>query len=64
LKQLQNVNIISYKEPSNLKEVNYDKIIVELYNDHISDDKDIDTYIKKLVGNVNFGSLEKDIINA
>ena len=59
LKQLKNVNIISYKEPSNLKEVNYDKIIEELYNDHISDDKDIDIYIKKLIGNVNFGLLEK-----
>ena len=39
--------------------VNYDKIIEELYNEHISDDKDIDTYIKKLIGNVNFGLLEK-----
>ena len=26
---------------------------------NISDDKDIDTYIKKLIGNVNFGFLEK-----
>jgi len=54
-----NITIISYKEPSNIKEVNYDKIIEELYNDHISDDKDIDTNIKKLIGNVNFGLLEK-----
>ena len=59
LKELKNITIISYKEPSNLKEVNYDKIIEELYNEHISDDKDIDTYIKKLIGNVNFGLLEK-----
>ena len=54
-----NINIISYKEPSNLKDVNYDNIIEELYNENISDDKNIDIYIKKLIGNVNFGLLEK-----
>ena len=55
-----NINIISYKEPSNLKDVNYDNIIEELYNENISDDKNIDIYIhQKLIGNVNFGLLEK-----
>ena len=59
LKQIKNVDILAYKKPSFIKEVNYKEIVEELYKCDISDIKDEDTYIKKLIANVNFGMLEK-----
>jgi hypothetical protein len=63
LKQLnlRNVEIIYYKSPSIIQEVNYKQLIDEVYDSFISDDKDEDIYYKKLICNVSFGLLEKGV---
>ena len=53
------VEILYYKEPSFIKTVNYAEILKLLFNTHISDNKTEDTYLRKLIANVNFGLLEK-----
>ena len=42
-----------------MKKVDYLKIVEELFNTPISDNKDDDNYIKKLIANISFGLLEK-----
>jgi hypothetical protein len=51
--------ILYFKKPSSIKKVDYQSIVDELWKSKISDDEYIDTYIKKLIGNINFGLLEK-----
>ena len=53
------MQIVAYKQPSFIKKVDYKKLIDELYETKIADDSQQDTYIKKLVANVNIGLLEK-----
>ena len=55
----EDVEILYYKEPSFIKNVNYSEILEILFNTHISDDKAEDVYLRKLIANVNFGLLEK-----
>ena len=60
LNRLTNIEITAYKQPSFIKDVKYSDIVNHLYKHlHISDDKELETYIKKLIGNINFGLLEK-----
>ena len=51
--------IQAVKKPSFIKKVDYNKAVNELYETTISDNKHEDTFIKKLVANVNIGLLEK-----
>jgi len=51
--------IVAYKQPSFIKQVDYKKLVDELYSTRISEDDDHDVYIKKLIANVNIGLLEK-----
>jgi hypothetical protein len=44
---LDNVDILYYKEPSFIKDVDYSKTITKLFNTHFTDDVELDTYIKK-----------------
>ncbi len=53
------MRIVAFKQPSFIKEVNYKKLVEELYATKISDDETQDVYIKKLIANVNIGLLEK-----
>ena len=55
----EDVEILYYKEPSFIKNVNYSEILKILFNTHISDNKTEDTYLKKLISCVNIGLLEK-----
>lgn len=55
------MNITHVKQPSFIKNVNYKALIDELYSTRISDDDSQDTYIKKMIANVNIGLLEKSI---
>jgi len=57
--KIKDIEIIAYKEPSTVKQVNYKALVEELFNTSISDDPDEDIYIKKLIANVNIGLLEK-----
>ena len=53
-------DILYYKEPSFIRNVDYKGIVGELWNTTIDEnDKDEDKYIKQLIGNVNYGLLEK-----
>ena len=54
-----NHQIIAYKKPSFIKHVDYKTAIQELFDSTISEDKNQDTHIKKLIANVNIGLLEK-----
>jgi len=56
---LTNLKIVAYKQPSFIKDVNYTTIINDLYKTEISQNKEEDKYIKKLISNVNSGLLEK-----
>ena len=53
------VEIIYYKSPSNIRTVNYKKLIDELWSLKFDDDEVKDKDIKKMIGNINFGLLEK-----
>ena len=55
---LDNVDILYYKEPSFIKDVDYSKTITKLFNTHFTDDVELDKYIKKTISNVNCGLLE------
>ena len=55
----EGMQILGFKQPSFIKKVDYKKLIDELYETKIADDSQQDTYIKKLVANVNIGLLEK-----
>ena len=55
----EDYEIIQFKIPSFIKDVNYKKIIDDLYNKTISDDEHDDKVLKKMIGNVNIGLLEK-----
>ena len=54
-----NLKVLYYKSPSQVHKVNYKEIINELWNLNISDDKELDKQIKKLIVNINIGLLEK-----
>ena len=56
---LYKISILYFKEPSKTYEVNYSKLVNELWKDKISDDVDEDKMIKKTIANVNIGLLEK-----
>ena len=51
--------ILAVKKPSFIRDVDYQKASDELYSSVISENKDEDVYIKKLVANVQIGLLEK-----
>jgi hypothetical protein len=53
------VEIIAVKAPSFIRKIDCNAIVDELYKTNISDDKEEDKYIKKIIGNINFGLLEK-----
>jgi len=55
----KDMQITAFKQPSFIKQVDYKKLIDELYDTKISNDSTQDTYIKKLIANVNIGLLEK-----
>ena len=59
LKSLSNYQIIGFKRPSFIKKVDYKTISDELWDTEISSIPAEDTHIKKLIGNVNYGLLEK-----
>ena len=61
LKQIDTnkLNILYYKTPSFIHEVNYNDYVKELWNKNISDEEELDKLIKKLIVNVNIGLLEK-----
>ena len=61
LKQINTdkLNILYYKTPSFIHEVNYSDYVKELWNKNISDEEELDKLIKKLIVNVNIGLLEK-----
>ena len=59
-KVLNKNDILYYKEPSFIRNVDCKGIVGELWNTTIDEnDKDEDKYIKQLIGNVNYGLLEK-----
>ena len=53
------VEIIYYKTPSNIKKVNYKQLIKDLWDNKFDEDETKDKAIKKMIGNINFGLLEK-----
>ena len=66
LKEFMNENndsqfeILYYKTPSFIHKVDYKSINAELWKAVIDEnDKELDTYIKKLIANINYGLLEK-----
>jgi hypothetical protein len=61
LKQINNndYTIEHYKVPSKIYNVDYKKLVDNVYSEKISEDNNEDTYIKKLICNVLFGMLEK-----
>ena len=56
---MNRINILYYKQPSQIHTCNYKTIIDDLWNGDISDDKKENINLKKLIANVNFGLLEK-----
>ena len=42
-----------------MKKVKYNKLVIELFETVLSSDAEEDKHCKKLVANVNFGSLKK-----
>ena len=59
-KVLNKNDTLYYKEPSFIRNVDYKGIVGEFWNTTIDEnDKDEDKYIKQLIGNVNYGLLEK-----
>ena len=55
----EGMSIVAFKQPSFIKQVDYAKLVDELYESKISEDEQQDVYIKKLIANVNIGLLEK-----
>ena len=55
----EGMNKVAVKKPSFIKEVDYAKLVEELYETKISDNEQHDIYIKNLIANVNIGLLEK-----
>ena len=53
------MNIVAFKQPSFIKNVDYAKLVNELYESKVSENDQQDVYIKNLVANVNIGLLEK-----
>ena len=61
-KVLNKNDILYYKKPSFIRNVDYKGIVGELWNTTIDEnDKDEDKYVKQLIGNVNYGLLEKGV---
>ena len=56
---LRGIDILYFKEPSQIHKCNYKELTKELWNNKISHDEDEDKQIKKLIANVNYGLLEK-----
>ena len=55
----EGMQIEAPKQPSFIKKVDYKRLVDELYETKIAEDVQQDSYIKKLVANVNIGLLEK-----
>ena len=55
------LDILAVKQPSFVKPVNYAKLVDELWKAKVSDDKGVDSTVKKTIANTNFGMLEKGI---
>ena len=55
------LDILAVKQPSFLKQVNYQKLIDELWKTKISDDKEMDNSVKNSIANANFAMLEKGL---
>ena len=55
----EGMQILAFKQPSFIKNVDYAKLVADLYESRISENDQQDVYIKKLVANVNIGLLEK-----
>ena len=62
LKQINTdkLNILYYKTPSFIHEVNYHDYVKDLWNKNISDEEELDKLIKKSIVNINIGLLEKN----
>ena len=43
-----------------IKDVDYSKIVTNLFNTHFTDDAELDSHIKKIIANVNCGLLGKE----
>ena len=56
---LNEVEVLAFKAPSFIKNLDTGKIIKTLWDSKISPDADEDKTIKKLIANVNFGLMEK-----
>ena len=56
---MKRINILYYKQPSQIHKCNYKTIINDLWNGDISDNNKENKNLKKLIANVNFGLLEK-----
>ena len=55
-----NIKVLYYKQPSFIHKTNYKDMVNELWKTVIDeDDEDEDKLSNKLIGNVNFGLLEK-----
>ena len=52
------MQIAAVKQPSFIKQVDYAKLVSELYESKISADEQQDVYVKQLIANVNVGLLE------
>ena len=59
-----NINILYYKDPSFIKQVNYKQYLEELYDSKICDLDCEDVYLKKTIANTNLGLLEKGVNRA
>jgi hypothetical protein len=60
-KSAMDFEIVAFKEPSHVIEVNFKKPVLDLFNysTKISEDQDENAMLKKLIANVNYGLLEK-----
>ena len=57
---MNKIDILYYKEPSFIHKVDYEGIVDELWDTTIDENNaDEDKYIKKLIGNVNYGLVNK-----
>ena len=56
---MKRINILYYKQPSQIHKCNYKTIINNLWDGDISHHKEENINLKKLIANVNFGLLEK-----
>ena len=55
------LDILAVKQPSFVRQVNYAKLVEELWKAKVCSDKEVDGAVKKTFANTNFGMLEKGI---